>query len=63
MPNTIATIQVTADLQIRVQVVEQGVVLGKHVDGIYASDLLLTAEQAEQYGKALIEASAKCRGM
>jgi hypothetical protein len=56
-------IHVSDDLQIDVQASPEGVTCRKSVEGVYASDLLLTPDQAEQYGKALIEASARSRGM
>jgi len=37
-----------------------GVELGKTVDGLYASDLHLTPEQARAIADALIEGAARC---
>lgn len=54
-------IHVSDDLLIDVQATSEGVTCRKSVEGVYASDLLLTPNQAEQYGKALIEASAHSR--
>jgi hypothetical protein len=56
-------IHLSADLAVDVQATAEGVTCRKSVEGVYASDVLLTAEQAEQYGKALIEASAHVRAL
>ncbi len=56
-------IHISEDLHIDVQANEEGVTCRKSVEGVYASDLLLTPEQAEQYGKALIEGAANSRAM
>jgi hypothetical protein len=60
---TSAPIHVADDLLIDVQASSEGVTCRKSVDGVYASDLLLTPDQAKQYGQALIEGSAHSRAM
>jgi hypothetical protein len=56
-------IHLSTDLCIDVQASTDGVTCRKSVEGVYASDALLTPEQAEQYAKALIEGAAKSRAM
>lgn len=56
-------IHISDDLVIDVQATSEGVVIRKSVEGVYASDVLLTQEQAEQYGKALTEGAAHSRAM
>lgn len=60
---TSEVIHLSADLAVDVQATEDGVTCRKSVEGVYASDVLLTAEQAEQYGKALIEGAAHSLAM
>ena len=38
----------------------EGVTFGKMVDGVYASDLLMTPDQAQQVIDGLTAAKAKC---
>jgi hypothetical protein len=60
---TSEAIHISDDLLIDVQATSEGVTCRKSVEGVYASDLLLTPEQAKQYGQALIEGSAHSRAM
>lgn len=60
---TSAAIQISADLAVDVEATAEGVMARKSVEGVYASEVLLTAEQAEQYGKALIEGAARSLAM
>lgn len=60
---TCPPINVSDDLLIDVQASADGVLIRKSVEGVYASDVLLTPEQAEQYGKALTEGAARSRAM
>lgn len=46
------------DLQVSSSV--DGVTVGRTIDGVYASDLLLTPEQAMEIAEALTEGAAKC---
>ena len=48
-------------LVIQVVVTHEGISVSKQVDGVFASDTLYDADQAEKLGKALIEASAHSR--
>lgn len=47
-------------IEVRVHADADGVTLGKLVDGIYASDLVLTPEQAMQIADALTEGATRC---
>lgn len=47
-------------IEVQVQASDDGVTVGKTVDGIYASDLLLTPEIAMQLADALTQGAAKC---
>lgn len=46
--------------EIRVDAGANGVDLGKVMSGVYASDLLLTPEQAIELAEALTTGAAKC---
>jgi hypothetical protein len=48
------------DIEARVHASDEGVTLGKLVDGVYASDLQLTPEQACALADALTEGVARC---
>lgn len=56
-------IHISDDLLIDVQASSEGVTCRKSVEGVYASDLLLTPEQATQYGQALTTGAAKSLAM
>ena len=47
-------------IEVQVQASADGVTFGKTVEGVYASDLLLTPEQACNLAEALTQAAAKC---
>lgn len=47
-------------IEVRVHASVEGVTLGKLVDGIYASDLVLTPEQAMELADALTEGATAC---
>lgn len=44
-------------IELQVHAAQDGVTFGKLVDGVYASDLLLTPEQAMELAEALTEAA------
>lgn len=50
-------------MHIDVRADKSGVTCGKTVEGVYASDLLLSPEQALAYAAALQEAAIHCRAM
>lgn len=47
-------------IEVQVHAARDGVTFGKLVDGVYASDLLLTPEQACDIAEALTTGAAKC---
>lgn len=47
-------------IEVQANAAQDGVTFGKLVDGVYASDLLLTPEQAMELADALTEGAAKC---
>lgn len=47
-------------IEIQIHASDEGVTFGKLVDGVYASDLLLTPEQAMELADALTEAATAC---
>ena len=49
-------------VQVQVHASDEGVVLGKSVQGIYASDLRCSPDQARSIAYALIEAANRAEG-
>jgi hypothetical protein len=56
-------IHLSHDLFVDVQASEDGVTCRKSVEGVYASESLLTPEQSKQYGEYLIEGAARSLAM
>jgi hypothetical protein len=64
MGNTWTSEEIRIDgMTLRVEADAQGVTAGRTVDGVYASDLHLTADEAVQYANALNAGAAQCRAM
>lgn len=48
-------------MTVDVRASKEGVTSGRTVDGVYASDLLMTPEQADAFGTLLLKGATKCR--
>jgi hypothetical protein len=49
-------------IELQIHASDEGVTLGKLVDGVYASDLLLTPDQARALAVALIDGADHAEG-
>ncbi len=64
MSNTIwnsKTIHLTQEVSVDVSASVEGVILGEQANHVFASDLKLTAEKADELGNALIEGARHVR--